>query len=147
MQLKRKYEAIVKADKEKMSDVSQGPLSRAYISTSSFSKSNVLSKEEEKISTQDYHTDKQKKLDSLKAEPMVRDAIRRNLITGGNFPQAKVEEILQTVPTLPDELVEAYIKMQKSSIKYRLVDDEDFQAAQKSSDPITKDQFKNLQNL
>jgi len=126
MQLKRKYEAIVKADKEKMSDVSQGPLSRAYISTSSFGKSNVLSKEEEKISTQDYHTDKQKKLDSLKAEPMVRDAIRRNLITGGNFPQAKVEEILQTVPTLPDELVEAYIKMQKSSIKYRLVDDEDF---------------------
>ena len=85
MQLKRKYEAIVKADKEKMTD-SQGPMSRAYLSTSSFGKSNVLSKEEEKISTQDYHTDKQKKLDGLKAEPMVRDAIRRNLITGGNFP-------------------------------------------------------------
>ena len=57
MQLKRKYEAIVKADKEKMTD-SQGPMSRAYLSTSSFGKSNVLSKEEEKISTQDYHTDK-----------------------------------------------------------------------------------------
>ena len=39
---------------------------------------------------------------------MVRDAIRKNLITGGNFPQAKVEEILETVPTLPDDLVEAY---------------------------------------
>ena len=104
----------------------QGPLSRAYLSTSSFAKSSILSKEEEKISTQDYHTDKKKKLDALKAEPKVRDAIRRNLITGGGFPQAKVESVMQNIPTLPDELVEAYLKMQKSTIKYRLVDDEDF---------------------
>jgi hypothetical protein len=39
MQLKRKYEAVIKGDKEKIEkEGAQGPLSRAYLSTSSFGK-------------------------------------------------------------------------------------------------------------
>lgn len=30
---------------------------------------------------------------------------------GGGYPQAKVEETLSQIPKIPDNLVEAYIKM------------------------------------
>lgn len=41
---------------------------------------------------------------------------------------------MQNIPALPDDLVDAYLKMQKSTIKYRLVDDEDFKAALEEGD-------------
>lgn len=30
---------------------------------------------------------------------------------GGGYPQAKVEETLSSIPKIPDNLVEAYLKM------------------------------------
>jgi hypothetical protein len=127
-----KFKAIIDADKVRMQsmDEDQKPLSRAYLSVSSFTKGKTLSKEEEKITKADgYHADKNKKLSTMQCESEVRNIIRKNLITGGGFPQAKVEETLAKVPSIPKELVQAYLDLQKSAIKYRLSEDEDYQNA------------------
>ena len=63
-----KFKAILEADKIKMKemDEDQKPLSRAYLSISSFTKGKTLSKEEEKITKADgYHADKNKKLSTM----------------------------------------------------------------------------------
>lgn len=126
-------------------DDDQRPLSRAYNSISSFQTNKALSKEEEKISKQEgFHADRAKKLQSMEAESEVRNVVRKNLITGGGFPQARVEELIAKVPQIPKELVEAYLDLQKKAIKYRLEEDEDYQHA-KTSDQ--KDQFENLMKL
>ena len=65
----------------------------------------------------------------MEAEPEVRNVIRKNLITGGGFPQAKVEELIAKIPTIPPELVQAYLDLQKSAIKYRLSEDDDYEHA------------------
>jgi hypothetical protein len=131
-----KFKAIIEADKVRMEDMEeeQKPLSRAYLSISSFTKGKTLSKDEEKITKADgYHADKNKKLSTMQGESEVRNIIRKNLITGGGFPQAKVEEVLSRVPTIPKELVQAYLDLQKSAIKYRLSEDEDYQKAIESN--------------
>ena len=114
-------------------DDDQKPLSRAYLSLSSFVKEKTLSKEEEKIKkAEGYHTDKKKKLEAMQVEPEVRNVIRKNLITGGGFPQARVEELMGKVPTIPAELVSAYLDLQKKTIKYRISEDDDYQSAIKT---------------
>lgn len=128
-ELMLKFKGIIDADKLRMKnmDEDQKPLSRAYLSISSFTKGKTLSKEEEKITKSDgYHADKNKKLSTMQGESEVRNIIRKNLITGGGFPQAKVEEVLAKVPEIPKELVKAYLDLQKSAIKYRLSEDEDY---------------------
>jgi hypothetical protein len=47
----------------------------------------------------------------MKAESEVRNIIRKNLITGGGFPQMKVEELIAKVPEIPKELVQAYLEL------------------------------------
>jgi len=49
------------------------------------------------------------------------------LITGGGFPQAKVEEVMQSVGEVPDELVKAYFELQAKCIKFRMSEDDDFE--------------------
>ena len=41
---------------------------------------------------------------------MVRDKVRRALIESG-YPTAKVDEVLKEVLKIPDEMVDAFIKM------------------------------------
>lgn len=55
--------------------------------------------------------DQDQKLAKIESEKMVRDEIRRNIITDGKFPQAKVEEVLGQVGDLPPALVQAYLDM------------------------------------
>ena len=142
-----KFKAIIDADKAKMAEMDddQKPLSRAYNSISSFQKDKAMSKEEEKISKNEgYHADRTKKLEGMGAQNEVRNVIRKNLITGGGFPQARVEELIAKVPEIPKELVEAYLNLQKKAIKYRLEEDDDYQHAKTTSQ---KDQFENLMKL
>jgi len=109
-----KFKAILDADKARMAEMDddQKPLSRAYVSISSFVKDKTMSKEEDKISKKEgYHADRTKKLQTMGAEPEVRNVIRKNLITGGGFPQARVEELIAKVPEIPKELVEAYLDL------------------------------------
>lgn len=104
-----------------------------------------MSKEEEKISKNEgYHADRAKKLESMGVQNEVRNVIRKNLITGGGFPQARVEELIAKVPEIPKELVEAYLDLQKKAIKYRLEEDDDYQHAKTTGQ---KDQFENLMKL
>ena len=109
-----RFKAIIDADKAKMMqmDDEQRPLSRAYLSISSFTKTKALTKEEEKITkAEGFHADRSKKLASMEAEPEVRDVIRKNLITGGGFPQARVEELIAKIPEIPPDLVKAYLDL------------------------------------
>ena len=58
-----KFKAIIDADKVRMQEMDddQKPLSRAYLSISSFTKGKALTKEEEKITkSEGYHADKTK---------------------------------------------------------------------------------------
>jgi hypothetical protein len=85
----QKFKPLIDADKARMQEMDddQKPLSRAYLSISSFLKDKTLNLEEEKISKNDgYHADRSKKVQQLEAEPEVRNVIRKNLITGGGFP-------------------------------------------------------------
>jgi hypothetical protein len=83
----------------------------------------------------------------MEAEPVVRNAVRKSLITQGGFPQKKVEEIMKDEPAMPDELVKAFIKMQKASIKFRLADDADYQKAVLPGALNKKEQFDFLRKL
>lgn len=58
-----------------------------------------------------YYLNKDEKLNLVSAEQMVRNQIRTNLIVAGGFPQAKVEEVLNSMDKIPDELVKSYIEM------------------------------------
>jgi len=37
----------------------------------------------------------------MNAQTEIRNIIRKNLITGGGFPQARVEELIAKVPEIP----------------------------------------------
>lgn len=100
--------------------------SRAYQATCSFNPSKPIPKSEEARLLKDYSADRLKKVSKLSGESVLKDEIRKNIITGGGFPQAKVEEIMGTVTELPEELVEAYIKMEKARLKFCLSEDVDF---------------------
>lgn len=97
--------------------------SRAYGSTCSFSNSKPPLSESK---TAEYIKDREKVLSELDLQSTVQDEVRRNLIVSGGFPQAKVEEKLSTVGKLPDELCKAWLDMQRSAVKMRLSQDEDF---------------------
>lgn len=79
----------------------------------------------------DYMKDRSKKLSEMSAAPIVRDKIRRNLIINGGFPQSKVEEKLGAIGEIPKEITEAYMKMQKAAVRFRLAQDDDFERMQK----------------
>ena len=100
--------------------------SRAYQATCSFNPSKPIPKSEEARLLKDYSADRLKKLSQLSAESVLKDEIRKNIITGGGFPQAKVEEMMSSVGELPAELVEAFIKMEKAKLKFCLSEDVDF---------------------
>ena len=100
--------------------------SRAYQATCSFNPSKPIPKSEEARLLKDYSADRLKKLSQLSAESVLKDEIRKNIITGGGFPQAKVEEMMSSVGELPAELVEAFIQMEKSKLKFCLSEDVDF---------------------
>jgi hypothetical protein len=87
------------------------------------------------LSAQDYFADKQKKLSQISAQRQFRDQVRKNVIVGGKFPQAKVEEVMVKIPDIPQDLVKAYLEMQKSCIKFRLSEDADFKMANQPNAP------------
>ena len=99
---------------------------RAYQATCSFNPSKPIPKSEEARLLKDYSADRLKKLSQLSAESVLKDEIRKNIITGGGFPQAKVEEIMSSIGELPAELVESFIKMEKAKLKFCLSEDVDF---------------------
>lgn len=69
-------------------------------------------------------------MSQLDARVEAREAIRKSLITGGGFPQNKVDEIFSTRAEkkieLPDSLTMAFLNLQKSAIKCRIAIDDDF---------------------
>lgn len=98
----------------------------------------------------DYMKDRSKKLAEIEALPLVKDKIRRNLIINGGFPQAKVEEKLGTIGEIPKELAEAYLKMQKACVRFRLAQDDDFEKMQKDKHadaPQNPQMYNNLKDL
>ena len=132
-----KYKSRVEQDKkfmEKMEE--QNPLSRAYQTTCSFTKGKKMTVEEAKLQVRGYHADQEKKLNAMSASTEVKEIIRKNLITGGGFPQAKVDDIFSSKKEkpveLPESLVKAFLNLQKATIKFRLSEDEDYKAATKS---------------
>ena len=148
MALLAKYKDVLHKDKQKMKDMDeQMPHSRAYSSTCSFSKSAKLPVSEEKLLKKEYVASRDKILQELDAEQIVRDKIRKNLILGAGYPQAQVEEQLQQVESMPEELIDAYIKMQKSLIKFRLANDSDFNRSRHPDAPNDSNQFEHLNNF
>lgn len=137
------------ADQKRMreSEIEQNPHSRAYESCGSFAKSKALTQEEEKQQVQGFHADKEKQLSELKGEEVLKEVARKNLIVGGGFPQAKVDDLFSKGVTMSPELVSAYFEMQKAAIKFRLSEDSDFEAANKEGAPNPKEQFEYLRKL
>jgi hypothetical protein len=58
-----------------------------------------------------------------------------------------VEEQLSKVGEIPEELVEAYIKMQRNLIKFRLANDDDYKRSRHPDAPNDSKQFENLNNF
>ena len=142
------FKAIIQADKARMQEMDhQNPQSRAYMSTCSFSKDKRAPIAEEKLLAKEWQGDGKKALAEIDAEKVVRDQIRRNLITGGGFAQAKVEETLSKVDEIPQELVEAYVKMQRNLIKYRIANDDDWAKSQSANSPNDANQFEHLKKF
>ena len=77
----------------------------------------------------------------------MKEVSRKNLIVGGGFPQAKVDELFNKGVTMSPELVSAYFDMQKAAIKFRLSEDSDYEAATKDNAPNPKEQFEYLRKL
>lgn len=123
------------------------PHSRAYMATCSFTKTKQLPISEEKLVQAEYKAGREKALKELNAEQIVRDKIRKNLITGAGYPQAKVEEQLAKVEEVPQELVEAYVKMQRNLIKFRLANDDDYKRSKHPDAPNDSKQFEHLNNF
>ena len=146
-----KYKAMIEADINLMKGIDfndQNALSRAFISTCSFSNRKDLLPDEQKLAKQGYHLDKQKKLEALDAKHQVRELIRKNLITLGGFPQTKVDSIFtENDVDVPDDLVNAFLDMQESCIKFRLSEDSDFQVSQAGGTPDIDEQFSGLKKL
>lgn len=105
--MQQKFGGLIKADKQKITEnpPDQNPHSRAYSATCSFTKNKTLTKDEERRSVQGYHADKNKKLQQLKAMDELKELARKNLITGGGFPQAKVDDLFSAGVTMKPELV------------------------------------------
>jgi hypothetical protein len=127
--MQEKFGGIIQADKAKLAanPPDQNPHSRAYNATCSFTKNKTLTKEEERRSVQGYHADKSKKLQQLKPMDELKELARKNLITGGGFPQAKVDDLFSAGVTMKPELVQAFLDMQKACVKFRLSEDADFE--------------------
>lgn len=100
--------------------------SRAYQATCSFNSSKPVPKSEEARLLKDYSADRLKKMSNLSGESVLKDEIRKNIITGGGFPQAKVEEMMSGVTEIPAELVEQFIKMEKARLQFCLSEDVDY---------------------
>lgn len=137
--IEMKYKAMIEADMKMMQGEDfndQNALSRAFISTCSFSNRKDLLPDEQKLTQQDYFLDKQKKLASLDPKHEVRELIRKNLITLGGFPQTKVDTIFsENEIEVPADLVNAFLDMQESCLKFRLSEDSDFQVSQAGGTP------------
>lgn len=147
-----KFGHLIKADQEKMAkpeNNEQNPLSHAYISTCSFSKKGVVTVEEEKKMVQGYHADKTKMIAALDAKHELRELARKNLISDGNLAQGNIDPLFADAEKMipPNELVLAFLKMQKAAIKFRLSEDEDFIAASASGSTLNPGQFENLKKL
>lgn len=63
---------------------------------------------------------------------------------GGGYPQVKVEETLSSIPKIPDNLVEAYLKMQKACVKFRICNDEDYGKILCEDSPVSPDAYEFL---
>ena len=87
----------------------QRPLSRAYLSVCSASRSQNKQAQDEKNQSIDYMADISKKKVNFKEEH-VRSRIRSNLISAG-FPTMKVDEVFGNIDRLPETLVQAYYDM------------------------------------
>ena len=84
-----KFADMIKKDQQLMKNADQNgqhPLSQAYISTCSFTKTKAGTLEEEKQMVQGYHVDKEKRLQAMDATAQLRELSRKNLITDGGLP-------------------------------------------------------------
>lgn len=86
-------------------------------------------------------------LEEVHGESEVRDAIRKNLIINGKFSQAKVEEKMKEISEIPAPLVQAFLNMQKSAIKFRLDNDPDYQEMLKPGAPNNQEEIAHLKKL
>ena len=118
--------------------------SRAYGATCSFSDSKPPLSESR---TADYMKEREKVLGEIDAQATVLDEVRRNMIVSGGFPQAKVEEKLGSVGKLPDDLIRAWVEMQRSAVKFRLSQDEDYEELKKDGAPNPAGMTANLKKL
>lgn len=145
----QKYGGILAADQARMreDEPEQNAHSRAYASTCSFSKQKTLTLEEEKQTVQGYHADKDKRLAELQGATVLKELARKNLITGGGFPQAKVDGLFAEGVTMSPDLVGAFLEMQRAAIKFRLSEDSDFEAAVQPGAPNSAEQFQYLKKL
>lgn len=78
---------------------------------------------------------------------MLKELARKNLITGGGFPQAKVDNLFAEGVTMSPDLVSAFLEMQRAAIKFRLSEDSDFEAAVKPGASNSAEQFEYLKKL
>ena len=148
MALLAKYKDVLHKDKQIMKNADeQNPHSRAYNSTCAFGKSTKLPIAEEKLLKKEYKASREKILQDLNVEQIVRNKIRKNLITGAGYPQSKVEEQLSKVDKVPEELIDAYIKMQKNLVKFRLANDPDFKRSKHPDAPNDSKQFEHLNDF
>lgn len=131
-QLKRRFKDMMLKDIQfinaKKENNDQNPLSNAYISTCSFAKSQKLAAEEQKQNLQNYHIDEEKRLREINATQELRELCRKNLIQDGRLPQGQIDPLFANPEKMnpPPELVRAFIAMQKSAIRFRLSEDDDF---------------------
>ena len=103
----------------------QRPLSRAYLSVCSASRSQNKQAQDEKNQSIDYIADSSKKKVNFKEE-QVRSRIRSNIISAG-FPTMKVDEVFGNIDRLPESLVQAYYDMIVEDLKERVRKDPDYQ--------------------
>ena len=127
-----------------MQGVDQGMPSRAYGATCSFRDSKPPLSESR---TADYMKEREKVLGEIDAQATVLDEVRRNMIVSGGFPQAKVEEKLGSVGKLPDDLIKAWVEMQRSAVKFRLSQDEDYEELRNDNAPNPAGMTANLKKL
>lgn len=152
-QLTAKFASVVAKDRQHMGvpeNNEQSAHSNAYKALCSFSsKSGLVIADEEKQATKDYHYDENKRMQEMNGEKVLRDLCRKNLIKDGNLPQNTVDPLFadaqKMVPS--KELVQAFLKMQKECIKFRLSEDDDFIAAAAPGSNLNQGQFENLKKL
>ena len=122
-----KWQAVIDRDVEQMASPphKQRPLSRAYLSLCPSSRVSNKQVQDEKNSANEYLAHGANKKKEHFKEENVKQTIRANLMTAG-YPQAKVDEAMGKVDSLPESLVHSYYEMLREDVINRVRNDPDF---------------------